>query len=412
MEKIVLLGYQIERFMQIESISIKNFKAFKDTVVKNLPRMSVFLGVNGSGKTTFFDIFGFLSDALQSNVTVAINRRGGFHEVISRGCTDKDKISIEIKFRNPSYEERSHSPLVTYFIEIGYKDGKAIIEHELLKYRRGQYGQPWHFLNFQRGEGYAIANEEDYGKKGIEDKRENQKVSSPDILALKGLGQFEKYRIISSFRELLEHWYVSNFKIEYGRGISETGISEHLSTTGHNLAQATKYLYDYHQETFNRILKKLPQRIPGINKVEAKETDDGMILLKFEDNNFKNPFLSKFVSDGTIKMFAYLILLYDPTPHPLLCIEEPENYLHPDLLLQLCEEIREYSERGGQVFVSTHSPDFVNGVNVEELFFLQKDSGYTSIKAANDDNIIKELAKDNTLGWLWRNHYIAGANLQ
>ena len=396
--------------MRIESISIKNYKVFKDTVVKNLSKMSVFLGVNGSGKTTFFDVFGFLSDALHNNVTVAINRRGGFQELISRGCTEKDKITFEIKFRSPQIGEFS-PPLVTYSLEIGYEEGRAIVEHEILKYRRGQYGQPWKFLNFEKGEGTAISNEEEYGKEGAKDEREYQKVSSPDILALKGLGQFEKYKVISSFRRLLEHWYVSNFKIEYGRGISETGLSEHLSKTGDNLAQATKYLYDYHRETFDRILEKLPQRIPGINKVEAKETEDGMILLRFRDENFVNPFLSKFVSDGTIKMFAYLILLYDPTPHPLLCIEEPENYLHPDLLLQLCEEIREYSERGGQVFVSTHSPDFVNGVNVEELFFLKKDKGQTIIKAANDDSDIKDLAKENQLGWLWRNHYIRGANL-
>ena len=396
--------------MRIESINIKNYKVFKDTTVKNLSKMSVFLGVNGSGKTTFFDVFGFLSDALQNNVTVAINKRGGFHELISRGCSEKDKISFEIKFRSPQTGETS-PPLVTYSLEIGYEGGRAIVEREVLKYRRGKYGQPWKFLNFERGEGTAISNEDDYGKEGAKDERDYQKVSSPDILALKGLGQFEKYRIISSFRQLLEHWYVSNFKIEYGRGITETGISEHLSATGNNLAQATKYLYDYHRETFNLILEKLPKRIPGIHTVEAKETEDGMILLRFRDENFTNPFLSKFVSDGTIKMFAYLVLLCDPTPHPLLCIEEPENYLHPDLLLQLCEEIREYSERGGQVFVSTHSPDFVNGVNVEELFFLKKEEGYTIIEVANDDEMVKELSKDNQLGWLWRNHYISGANL-
>ena len=158
--------------------------------------------------------------------------------------------------------------------------------------------------------------------------------------------------------------------------------------------------------------EKLPKRIPGITKVEAKETEEGMIVLKFKDSSFSAPFLSKFVSDGTIKMFAYLILLHDPNPHPLLCIEEPENYLHPDLLLELCEEIREYSERGGQVLVSTHSPDFVNGVNIDELHFLTKENGFSRIKAAIDDEQVKELAADNQLGWLWRNHYINGANLK
>ncbi len=397
--------------MKIESIAIKNFGVFKEVTVKNLPKMAVFLGTNGSGKSTFFDVFGFLSDALQHNVTVAVNRRGGFSEVISRESKAGDLITFEIKFRSPQ-PDSDYAPLVTYLLEIGRENGKIVINREILKYRRGQKsGQPWKFLNFSRGEGYAVTNESEYGKKGVKEERDFQKVSSPDILAIKGLGQFEKFKVISSFRAMLEKWYVSDFKIEYGRNISDTGIANHLSVTGDNLAQVSKYIYDEHREIFDNILEKLPKRIPGISKVEAAETEDGRIILRFQDRNFKDPFIARYVSDGTIKMFAYMILLHDPEPHPLLCIEEPENFLHPDLLLQLCEEIREYAQRGGQVFISTHSPDFVNGLDVDELFFLIKEKGFSVIKAASDDRMVKDLAKENQLGWLWRNHYIKGANL-
>lgn len=397
--------------MKIESIYIENFKVFKNTHIKNLPQMAVLLGTNGSGKSTFFDVFGFLSDALQNNVTIALNRRGGFSEVISRGCDiTNDLIRFEIKFRNQS-TEKEKAPVITYLLELGFEKGKAYISREILKYRRGQTGAPWHFLDFSNGIGNAITNEEEYGKEGVEAIRVSQKVTSPDILAIKGLGQFEQFKAISAFRSLLEKWYVSNFKIEYGRSISDTGISNHLSVTGDNLAQVTKYMFDYHRELFDEILKKLPQRIPGINQVEAKETEDGRIILRFQDENFKDPFVARYVSDGTIKMFAYMILLHDPEPHPLLCIEEPENFLHPDLLLQLCEEIREYSERGGQVLVSSHSPDFVNGLRVEELYFIVKENGYSIIKSAKEDEMVKELSKSNELGWLWRNHYMEGANL-
>jgi len=399
--------------MKIESISIENYKVFKKATVKNLPKMLVLLGANGSGKSTFFDVIGFLSDALQNNATMAINRRGGFKEVISRGCdTNKDKIKLEIKFRNKQLDNE-HLPLITYSIEIGFdfSEGKAVIHREVLSYRRGKYGRPWRFLDFANGMGNAITNEDDYGKEGVREQRIEQKVSASDILAIKGLGQFEQFKAISAFRSLLEKWYVSNFKIEYGKSISDIGVSTHLSITGDNLAQVTKYMHDYHKKEFDTILEKLPQRIPGINKVEAIETQDGRILLRFQDETFKDPFVARYVSDGTIKMFAYMILLHDPEPHPLLCIEEPENFLHPDLLPQLCEEIREYAERGGQVFVSTHSPDFVNGLEADELFFLVKKEGYTIIKAAKDDKIVKEMHIKNDLGWMWRNHYIEGANI-
>ena len=110
--------------MRIESISIENFKVFKKTTIKDLPKMAVFLGPNGSGKSTFFEIFGFLSDCLQNNVNIAINRRGGFHELISRDTDLSEKIKFEIKFRNPLPNEE-RPPLVTYIIEIGYENGKA-----------------------------------------------------------------------------------------------------------------------------------------------------------------------------------------------------------------------------------------------------------------------------------------------
>ena len=406
--------------MQIEQIHIKNYKVFKDTKVKNLAPLCVFLGANGSGKSTLFDVLGFISFALKNNVTSAINARGGIKEVISRGCDPYNSpISFEIKFRNPkAFEDdptqEKTNPLITYELEISWDEqqAKAIVNKEILKYRRGSYGQPWHFLDFRRGEGSAVTNEKEYGQEGATEEREERKLSSTEILAIKGLGQFEQYRVISDFRILLEKWHISNFNIDQAREISSTGVDEHLNEKGNNLARVTKHIYDHHREVFEKILAKIPQRIPGITKVEAKETEEGNILLKFQDDHFKDPFIGKFVSDGTMKMFAYMILLYDPNPHPLLCIEEPENFLHPDLLTELAEEIREYAQKGGQVLVSTHSPDFVNALDISELFFLIKDQGYTIIKAASDNQETQDLVQDgNQLGWLWRNRYIHGTNL-
>ena len=190
----------------------------------------------------------------------------------------------------------------------------------------------------------------------------------------------------------------------------DTGISEHLSRTGNNLAQVTKYIYDNYPDIFSDILKKLKERIPGIEKVESVETADGRIILKFQDGSFKDPFIARYVSDGTIKMFAYLVLLYDPSPHPLLAIEEPENYLHPELLTELAEELRIYSTKGGQVFISTHSPDFVNALKLNELFWIEKKNGYSSIIRASDDPIIAGLYKEgDLLGYLWKQKYFKGS---
>ncbi len=395
--------------MKIEKIKIKNFKVFQDVEIRDLPNMCVFLGANGVGKTTLFDVFGFLSSALRNNVKTALNQRGGFKEVISRdGVGD---IAFEIKFRNTP--DKYISPLITYELSIGLNaQNQPIITKEILSYRRGKTGKPYRFLNFSNGKGYAITNEDEFeeSKQAFKEMREEQTLDSPDILAIKGLGQFQKFKAINSFRRLLENWFVSNFQIQAAQTIEDTGVSEHLSTNGNNLAQVTKYIYETYPDIFQSILNKMKMRVPGVSQVVAEETKDGRIILQFKDGSFKDPFIARYVSDGTIKMFAYLVLLNDPTPHPLLCVEEPENYLHPELLAELAEEFREYAQKGGQVFISTHSPDFVNSLALEELFWLDKQNGYTSIKRAKDDETVKSLVREgDLLGALWKQGYFKGS---
>ena len=214
-----------------------------------------------------------------------------------------------------------------------------------------------------------------------------------------------------TFGSLIENWHVSDFHINAARTIREDGYAEHLSREGENLSLVAKYLFERHPSIFDTILRKMEQRIPGIKSVSAKLTDEGRVLLKFQDGNFKDPFQARYVSDGTIKMFAYLVLLYDPSPHPLLCIEEPENQLYPTLLYELGEEFRQYAMKGGQVFVSTHSPDFLNAAELDEVFWFVKENGYTNVKRAKDDEQISTYMKDgDKMGYLWKQGFFDGAN--
>lgn len=383
--------------MRIESIKVSNYRVFQNITVEDIPNMAVFLGMNGVGKTTFFDIFDFLHDALQSNIRAALAKRGGFHEVISRG--QQGDIEFEIKFR-PSEDE----PIITYQLSICLgENNKPAIKKEVMRFRRGQTGAPWKVLEFSFGVG--VAAEGDLIK--YEDvrlaERSQQKLDSPDILAIKGLGQFKEFIAVSQLRRLIEDWYVSDFHIEEARGTKDAGYSERVSTSGDNLALVAKYMYDNHRTVFQDILRSMEKRVPGVTRVEAQEFEDGRIVLKFQDGNFKDPFVSRYVSDGTIKMFTYLVLLKDPEKHALLCVEEPENQLYPQLLFELAEEFRLYSEEGGQVFISTHSPDFLNAVRLEELYCFVKEDGYTRVYKASENDTIKELYRaGDLLGQLWR----------
>lgn len=389
--------------MQLESIEIANYRVFRHAKLENLSSMVALVGANGSGKSTLFDVFSFLKDALAFNVSKAVARRGGIRELRSRG--QKGPIRIEIKFRE------SGGRLATYELAINEAQGKVEIEREVLKFRRGQRGKPWHFVDFSRGAGTAITNEQQYGEANAKEEREPYALDDPDVLAIKGLGQFKDFRVVAEFRGLIENWQISDFHISEARPSTEEGYSEHLSMRGDNLAQVAQYLYTYHPERFKQVLDAMTRRVPGVTSVEAKPTEDGRLVLRFQDGSFKDPFIARFVSDGTIKMFAYLVLLYDPKPFPLLAVEEPENQLYPELLQELAEEFRAYAKRGGQVFVSTHSPDFLNALKLEEIYCLRKEQGFATISHASDSENLRSLYEGGDLpGYLWKQGLFEGVN--
>jgi predicted ATPase len=393
--------------MKIESIRLKNYKVFRDVHLTDIPSFLVVVGANGSGKSTLFDVFGFLHDCLKGNVRQALDSRGRFREVLSRDALD-DTILIEIQYRMLiTGVER----LVTYSLEIGERAGAPFVQREILRYKRGRYGSPFRFLDFSNGEGYAITNEEDFQKSDEDLEREPQKVA-PETLAIKGLGQFERFKAANAFRRLIESWHVSDFHISAARGRKEAmGESEHLSETGENLPLVARYLFEQHPQAFQTILGAMARRVPGITSVTPVPMDDGYLTLRFQDGSFKTPFLDRYVSDGTIKMFAYLVLLHDPKPHPLLCVEEPENQLYPKLMGELAEEFRLYANRGGQVLVSTHSPDFLNAVELDEVCWLVKVDGATEIRRARDDEqIAAYMADGDKMGYLWKQGFFAGAD--
>ncbi len=301
--------------------------------------------------------------------------------------------------------------LVTYVLNIITVKSKPIVKREILRYKRGRHGSPFHFLDFRKGKGYAIVNEDDFNKEDEELEREEQELDAQDILAIKGLGQFQRFKAASAFRQLIEKWHVSDFHISEARGSKDSGHAEHLSVSGDNLPLVANYIFENHRKSFDRIIERMKSRVPGIENVKAIPMENGELILKFQDDSFDRPFIDKYVSDGTIKMFAYLILLYDPQPHPLLCVEEPENQLYPSLLLELAEDFEVYARNGGQVFVSTHSPDFLNAVDIDNIFWLEKTSGFTSVHRANQNPLLVRLVDEGDQpGWLWKEKRFKGAD--
>jgi predicted ATPase len=167
------------------------------------------------------------------------------------------------------------------------------------------------------------------------------------------------------------------------------------------------------KKKFQNILNRIAEKIPGIDKIFIEPTKDGRLLLCFNDKGFKDPFYAQQMSDGTLKVFAYLLLMEDPTPPPFICIEEPENGLYHKLLETLATEFREHAtglKGGSQIFITTHQPYFVDALEPNEVWVLEKGAdGFSSVRRASDDELVKNLvSEDLPLGGLWYSDYLDG----
>ncbi|QLE54602.1 AAA family ATPase [Nostoc sp. TCL26-01] len=425
---------------KVEGFRVRNYRVLHDVTLgklwntqnaKPLTPMTAVIGKNGVGKSTIFDTFGFLADCLKNGVEEACDSRGrgGFERIRSQG--QEGSIEFDIYYK----EDRNARP-ITYELAIDIdSSGRPYVKRERLRQRRkGQgKGQPFSFLILNEGRGIAWKGEQE-GKQveeqegdfdlskliekiqrgeAEEESKETEVVELDDKrkLGIATLGSLKQHPRISVFRRFIEGWYLSYFTPDAARSLPLAGPQKHLNIHGDNLGNVVQFMEREHPRKFQSILEKIASKIPGVNKISTEKSPDGRLLLRFNDKGFQDPFYAQQMSDGTLKVFAYLLLLEDPSPPPFLCIEEPENGLYHKLLETLAREFREHAtgQRGGsQVFVTTHQPYFVDALEPEEVWVLEKgEDGFAKIRRASEDPLINNLVSEGLpLGGLWYSDYL------
>lgn len=424
---------------KIEGFRVVKFGALKDIQLGKLRRklgvdpltpLTAVIGKNGAGKSTLFDAFGFLADALKHGVEEACDMRGrgGFNKIRTLGQTGP--ITFEVYYR-----EHGKARPITYELSIDVDDtGRPYVRAEVLLQKRiGQrHNVPFPFLWLKAGKGHVWTgdekvadvsdnNSDSYDRKDFilfskeypEVLKEAEAVELQDKrrLGMATLGSLQQHPRISKFRHFIENWYLSYFTPNAARGLPLAGPQRHLSASGDNLGNVAQFMEREHPKKFRSILAGIAKKIPGIDKIDTRKTDDDRLLLRFNDKGFKDPFYAQQMSDGTLKIFAYLLLLEDPDPSPFVCIEEPENGLYHQLLEILAGEFREHAtgrQGGSQIFVTTHQLKFLDGLLPEEIWVLDKgEDGYSTIRRASDDPLVRNLVEEELpLGALWGSGYL------
>ena len=404
----------------IEGFRVRNYRALRDVTLGRLSTQqqgepltpfTVVIGRNGAGKSTLFDAFGFVADCLSTDVETACDakQRGGFERMRSLGTNDA--IQFEIYYR----EAKGERP-ITYELAINLDDsGRPFVQSEVLKQRRKRqkFGPPFPFLRLDHGKGKVWAGEEAVEVAGAEEDRAQEEVELTDLrqLGIATLGTLKEHPRIKRFRDFLKGWYLSYFHPDSARSIPSAGAQRHLNIHGDNIGNVVQYMEREHKERFSSILQRIAAKIPGIQSIRTIETQDKRVLLQFNDGAFSDPFYAGQMSDGTLKIFAYLLLMEDPEPPPFICIEEPENGLYHGLLDTLALELRSHAtgkKNSPQIFVTTHQPYFVDALSPTEVWILEKATdGFSTIRRVSDLALVQNLVDEGLpLGSLWYSDYL------
>lgn len=404
-----ILGIAIKNYGSLRDI--KMGKLFSDRNADELGNMVAIIGPSGNGKSTIADAFGFISDCISSDVETACDEknRGGFDQLISQ-CGAKD-IRFEIY-----YKESQNSRPITYELTISKdKNDRPYVKEERLRQRRAgnSYGWPLSFLHLVDGKGYAFEGAEggqvdDEGNETVGTKVAVE-LSESRTLGIVTLGVMKQYSRIEKFLSFLKSWYLCYFTPDAARQLQTASPSPYLNKTGSNINNVAQYMYRENSDEFKKILLDIQDKIPNIERIEPVKLPNGQMVLEFFQKGFSEPFFSPRMSDGTLKLFAYYLLLHERNPRQLVFVEEPENGLYHKYLASLAIEMKRNVGKGyaKQLFVTTHSPFFVNALTPKQVWVLEKDeNGFSKIKRASEYEFVSDLTSEGaSMGDLWYSEY-------
>lgn len=402
-----ILGIAIRNYGSLKEI--KMGKLYSDRSGDELGNMVAIIGPSGNGKSTLADAFGFISDCLVADVESACdaNNRGGYDHLVSQGSGGPIRFEIY-------YKENSNSRPITYELTIDKdKNDRPYVKEERLRQRRpnSSIGRPLSFLYLVEGKGYAFegsnGGQDEDGS--IDGKKVDVELSDTRKLGIVTLGAMRQYERIEKFLDFLKSWYLCYFTPDAARQIQTAAPAQYLNRTGSNLNNVAQYMYRENPNEFRKILLEIQSKIPNIERITPLKLPNGQMVLEFWQKGFKEPFFSQRMSDGTLKLFAYYLLLHEKNPRQLVFVEEPENGLYHHYLANLAIEMKKNVGNGymKQLFVTTHSPFFVNALSPKQVWVLEKDdNGFSTARRASDYEFVIELVEEGaTMGDLWYSEY-------
>lgn len=381
----------------IKSLHIQNLLSFgSDSPKVELGDLNVLIGPNGSGKSNLIEIVGLLRST-PKDFAAEVGDSGGISELLWKGTPRATTAKIEV-IANPAGVSRS----IRYQLAFSKTGAQLKIVDERIENETPDAGHVKPYLYFDYNGGRPVLNVAD------EQRHLRREEINPQQSILSQRQDPDQYpevtylgRFFGSFR-LYRNWDFgpdSGVRDLYGSELKTDFLDEDISNLGLMLNRLRS-------ESKTEFLRYLKMFYDGAEDIYTKIVG-GLVDLRLEEAGGVSIPASR-LSDGTLRWLSLLTILLHPDPPPVVCIEEPELGLHPDVIRPLAKLLQSASERM-QLIVTTHSDALVDELSgtAESVIVCEKRDGSSVLKRL-DSNQLSEWLERYSLGQLWRTGEIGG----
>jgi predicted ATPase len=380
---------------KFERISIQGFRRLLAAELEMRP-LSVIIGANGAGKTSFLDIFSLLADSAKGQLRSKISEFGGLNDIITSGKADSLAISLSMSVRN-------EAPL-EYYLKITPKGLSYEIEKETLTQQRSPDApKPFKYIESSGSDvKYFDVDEEKILRPNWE--------HSPYETSLAQVPKM--YSQPESFRNTLAScafYKSSELDISPKSPIRLPQSMQPATSpglTGEDLVSCLYYLRETDPDRFQIIEDTLFVAFPGFQKLGFPPVAAGTLAMTWKEENFSGPTYMHQLSAGTLRFLWLITFLLSSDLPAVTLIDEPEVSLHPELLQLLADLMREASEKT-QLIVATHSDRLIRFLEPKEVVVCDMEDGVTTMKWG-DSIELNHWLKDYSLDQLWAMNIIGG----
>ena len=384
----------------ITSFAIQNFKSIKSATLE-LGSRNVLIGPNKSGKTNVLDALRFVGQAITlGDVTRPLNERGGMEGVGWRGSHGalsplaRPSVALEFRLQGELAQDPNATQFSYHLSVAGGLRGNAAIQRETLDLTANESKR--RLIDMVNGEGTAKRWDGDplFDNPGDPEKP----ALAYDVPGWEaGLLKAE-----------IARWQFFDLIPQLAAATSNSAAAvTALDVHGANLSSWLHTLQVNHPADFERISKLVREAFPEIESLGTVVTQAGTVFLVSREKLLQAPITVFEASAGQLKFTALASLIYSPLGVPLICLEEPENHLHPRLLSLLVEmanqRAMELHGEISQTIVTTHSPYLVDLLEPEDVVLVSKHDGATHFRRVTSADDLRQLMREseNTLGRLW-----------